>query len=37
LRKTISLYQQLPQPDLSPAARARLFKTLDLSEFLDPK
>jgi RNA polymerase sigma-70 factor (ECF subfamily) len=37
LRKTISLCQQLPQPDLSPAARARLFKTLDLSEFLDPK
>lgn len=33
-RKTVDLYHDLPQPELSPAVRARLFKTLDLSEFL---
>ena len=33
-RKTVSLYRHLPQPMMSPAARARLFKTLDLSEYL---
>ncbi len=33
-RKTVSLYHHLPQPGLPPGARERLFKTLDLSEFL---
>lgn len=33
-RKTVSLYHDLPQPGLPPGARERLFKTLDLSEFL---
>lgn len=33
-RKTVSLYHHLPQPVMSPDARARLFKTLDLSEYL---
>ncbi len=31
LRKTITLYRELPPPELSEAARARLYKTLDLS------
>ncbi len=30
LRKTISLYQDLPQPDLPVEVRARLFVALDL-------
>jgi anti-sigma factor RsiW len=34
MRKTVSLYRKLPQPELPAGARARLFKTLDLSEFL---
>ncbi len=33
-RKTVSLYHQLPQPVMSPDAKARLFKTLDLSDYL---
>lgn len=33
-RKTVSLYHALPQPALSSAARARLYKTLGLSDFL---
>jgi len=37
LRQTISLYHELPQPELSPEARLRLYKSLDLSEFLTSK
>ena len=33
LRKTITLYQELPGPSLSAAARERLFATLDLADF----
>ena len=33
-RKTVSLYHHLPAPIMSSDAKARLFKTLDLSEFL---
>ncbi len=33
-RKTVSLYRKLPQPELPAGARERLFKTLDLNEFL---
>ncbi len=35
LRKTSALYHELPQPELPPAARLRLYKSLDLSEFLN--
>lgn len=34
MRKTVHLYRNLPPPEMSADARARLFKTLDLSEFL---
>jgi len=34
LRKTITLYHQLPQPLMPEAARERLYKRLDLSEYL---
>ncbi len=37
LRKTISLYHELPQPELPPEARWRLYKSLDLGEFLNSK
>ena len=37
LHKTITLYHELPQPELPPAARLQLYKSLDLSEFLNPK
>ena len=37
LRKTITLYHELPQPDLTPEARLRVYKALDLSEFLNSK
>jgi anti-sigma factor RsiW len=33
-RKTVNLYHHLPQPTMSVDAKARLFKTLDLSEYL---
>lgn len=36
VRKTIRLYQELPAPKLSPAARDRLYRALALSEFLPP-
>jgi len=32
LRKTISLYQQLPQPDLPPGARDRLIARLEIEQ-----
>jgi len=36
LRKTVLLYRNLPQPDLPPQARERLYAALDLTEFLAP-
>jgi len=33
-RKTVHLYRKLPPPEMSAGARERLFKTLDLNEFL---
>ncbi len=37
LRKTITLYHELPQPELPLEARLRLYKSLDLTEFLSSK
>jgi len=37
LRKTVSLYRELPKPDMPAGARERLYKSLDLAEFLAPK
>ncbi len=37
LHKTISLYHELPQPELPPEVRLRLYKSLDLTEFLHSK
>lgn len=34
LGKTVMLYRRLPQPDMTDAARERLYKVLDLSDFL---
>ena len=36
VRKTIQLYQELPPLELSSAARARLYRTLALAEFIPP-
>lgn len=36
-RKTVNLYHHLPRPEMPADARARLFKTLDLSEYLKAK
>ncbi len=36
LRKTVTLYRQMPQPELSGQARERLYKVLDLSDYLRP-
>ena len=36
-RKTITLYRRLPPPELPAGARERLYKTLDLSEFLNTR
>jgi anti-sigma factor RsiW len=33
LRQTVKLYRELPQPGLPAAARARLYKSLDLEAF----
>ena len=33
LRKTVTLYQRLPEPELPEAARERLYKVLDLSDY----
>jgi anti-sigma factor RsiW len=33
LRKTVTIYRQLPQPDLPDQARERLIKVLDLSDY----
>ncbi len=34
LGKTVRLYKQLPKTDMSEGARERLYKVLDLSDFL---
>ncbi len=34
LRKTVTLYHQLPQPLMPPEARERLYKRLDLTDYL---
>ncbi len=36
LRRTIELYHALPGPELPVAARERLYKSLDLAQFLTP-
>ncbi len=36
-RKTILLYHNLLQPDLPAGVRERLYKTLDLNEFLNTR
>ncbi len=35
LGKTVTLYHNLPQPNLPVATRARLFAALDLGEYLE--
>ena len=37
LRRTIALYHVLPSPELPAAARERLYKSLDLAQFLTPR
>jgi len=34
LRQTVKLYRGLPQPVLSPEARGRLYRSLDLVDYL---
>jgi anti-sigma factor RsiW len=34
LRKTVTLYHQLPQPEMPASARERLYKRLDLTDYL---
>ncbi|MGW8317634.1 MAG: anti-sigma factor family protein [Candidatus Promineifilaceae bacterium] len=36
LRKTVLLYLDLPQPQLSDEARQRLYRALDLDPYLPP-
>jgi anti-sigma factor (TIGR02949 family) len=36
LRKTVTLYHQLPQPEMPESVRERLYKRLDLTEYLPP-
>lgn len=36
LRKTVSIYRQMPDPGLPDDARERLYKVLDLSDFFEP-
>jgi anti-sigma factor RsiW len=36
LRKTVTLYRQLPRPEMAASARERLYKRLDLTEYLPP-
>ena len=36
LRQTVSLYRQLPKPAMPEPARERLYKRLDLTEYLPP-
>lgn len=37
LRQTVHLVRDLPAPQLSTSARERLYKSLDLAEFLTPR
>jgi predicted anti-sigma-YlaC factor YlaD len=37
LGMTVKIYRQLPREDLTEAARERLYKVLDLSDYLPPK
>lgn len=37
LGKTVKLYRRLPRPDMTEAARERLYKVLDLSDLLREK
>lgn len=37
LRKTVSLYRELPQPEMPAGARERLYASLDLAEFFSTK
>lgn len=37
LAKTVYLYRTLPQPSLPEQVRERLFKKLDLTDFLTPQ
>lgn len=34
LRRTVSLYRTLPQPEMPGSVRERLYKTLDLEQYL---
>ena len=36
LRKTVTLYQQLPRPEMPAQARERLYKRLDLTGYFRP-
>jgi predicted anti-sigma-YlaC factor YlaD len=36
LRQTVILYRQLPKPAMPEPARERLYKRLDLAEYLSP-
>lgn len=36
LRKTVSLYRNLPRPSLAEGARERLYQSLELTEFFLP-
>jgi anti-sigma factor RsiW len=35
LHKTMDIYRRLPRPDMPQEARERLYKSLDLSEYLE--
>jgi predicted anti-sigma-YlaC factor YlaD len=37
LRKTVTLYHQLPQPPMPAQVRERLYKRLDLADYLPPR
>lgn len=37
LGKTVKLYRQLPKPDITEDARERLYRVLDLSDYLPSK
>ncbi len=37
LALTVKVYRELPRPELSPESRERLYKVLDLSDYLKSK
>jgi anti-sigma factor RsiW len=37
LRKTVSVYRELPRPEFPAEARQRLYAFLNLTEFITPK